>query len=135
MYDPKGIGERSEAMILAALLRHGRTVLKPWGDNQRYDLVIDEGGGKFSRVQCKTARFSADRRYLVFSACSNAGGYKKKHYREQIEVFAVYSPDLDKVFMVPVNDANTSETYLWLEKPTINRRDFRFASSYELVAG
>lgn len=50
----KQIGDISEAMVAAVLLRSGRVILKPIGDNQRYDLVIDNNG-KFLRVQCKTA--------------------------------------------------------------------------------
>lgn len=37
----KSIGERSEAMALAHFLQLGWVVLLPFGDNQRYDLVID----------------------------------------------------------------------------------------------
>ena len=51
----KDVGEISEGMVLAALLRARKIVLRPFGDNQRYDLVVDEDG-TFVRIQCKTAR-------------------------------------------------------------------------------
>ena len=47
-------GERSEAIIIAKLLEVGYGVLTPFGDNRRYDLVIEDADGKFWRVQCKT---------------------------------------------------------------------------------
>lgn len=53
--NPKRVGERSEAFILLAFLRNDVPVLKPFGDSQRYDLVI-EHDGRFKRVQCKTGR-------------------------------------------------------------------------------
>ena len=57
MDSPSAKGARSEAEILAALVAAGRTVLLPWGGHHRYDFVLDEGGGRFLRVQCKTGRF------------------------------------------------------------------------------
>ena len=54
MVDTKAIGDVSEAMILTEFLKAGFPVLVPFGDNRRYDLVV-EVGGHFLRVQCKTA--------------------------------------------------------------------------------
>ena len=51
----KQLGERSQAHIIARLLEVGYTVLTPYGDSSRYDLVIEDADGKFWRVQCKTA--------------------------------------------------------------------------------
>ena len=49
------VGERSEAVIFAELVKRGHRVLIPYGNNHRYDLVIDVGG-RFLRAQCKTGR-------------------------------------------------------------------------------
>src|SRR6266851_7229049 len=57
MVNPSAKGAQSEAAILYALVASGRTVLMPWGGSQRYDFVIDEGDGHFTRVQCKTGVF------------------------------------------------------------------------------
>ena len=54
MVSPSRKGEHSEAAILHALVASGRVVLLPWGASQRYDFVLDEGDGRFVRVQCKT---------------------------------------------------------------------------------
>jgi uncharacterized protein YqeY len=48
----KSLGEKTLAIILAQLLKQDKKVLLPFGDNQRYDLVIDEGG-QFIRARCK----------------------------------------------------------------------------------
>lgn len=40
----KDKGDLSEVMIMAALMRRGEIVLKPVGDNRRYDLVIERAG-------------------------------------------------------------------------------------------
>src|SRR5947207_473641 len=50
--NPTGKGKTSEAVILAALVRLGKSVLIPWGE-ERYDLALDEGG-RLVRIQSKT---------------------------------------------------------------------------------
>lgn len=131
MKNPKAVGERSEGMVLAALLRAGNVVLQPFGDNQRYDLVVDEDG-KFIRIQCKTARLVGG--VLRFAACSSATrGLKKRDYRGQIEFFGVYSPDLDKTYLVPVSDVGTTEVTLRLGSAKNNQnKGVRYAETYEM---
>ncbi|HLZ27837.1 MAG TPA: hypothetical protein VKV73_11005 [Chloroflexota bacterium] len=41
--NPTSKGKRSEAILLAAPVSLGKLVLVPWGE-ERYDLVVDEGG-------------------------------------------------------------------------------------------
>src|SRR5918992_1848157 len=52
---PVDVGQRSEAIILADLVKRGYRVLLPYGTNHRYDIVIDVGD-RFLRAQCKTGR-------------------------------------------------------------------------------
>lgn len=49
------IGAESEAVIAAALIQAGYTVLTPNGYMHRYDLVIEDANGEFWKIQCKTA--------------------------------------------------------------------------------
>ena len=53
---PVDVGLRTEAHITGELVRRGYSVLLPFGVNQRYDLVLDQGD-RFVRVQCKTAGY------------------------------------------------------------------------------
>lgn len=46
----KQLGERSQAHIIARLLEVGYTVLTPYGDSSRYDLVIEDADGNFWKV-------------------------------------------------------------------------------------
>jgi hypothetical protein len=57
-HHPKRVGDISQAKVMAALVAAGKAVLFPFGENTRYDLVIDEGG-RFVRLQCKTGRLGA----------------------------------------------------------------------------
>ena len=100
----KDRGDDAEAYIAAALLEAGKAVLRPLGDNRRYDLVIEQGG-RFLRVQCKTARWdSKTANALTFSTCSHYGhrGRPSRDYRGDIDFFAVFLPPLKTVYLVPV---------------------------------
>lgn len=131
MASPKEIGEVSEAQVIAALLRAGKVVLQPFGDSQRYDLVVDNRG-TFIRVQCKTARLKKG--CLAFPTCSSQShrGRGKQDYRGQIEFFGVYCRELDKVYFVPVDEVPKTEAALRL-KPSKNgqQKGVRLASQFE----
>lgn len=75
-------GRYREAFITARLLELGLTVLKPVGDDARYDLVI-ERDGSFTRVQCKTAcvdgRASNVLTFPVCSSASHSNGGKRRY--------------------------------------------------------
>ena len=98
--NPKAVGERSEAIILAALLRAGYNPLLPaFTDNQRYDFVLDMGDGRFLRVQAKTGRLLEAEGIIVFPTSSSQThrGRGRQDYRGQADYFAVYCPDLDRI--------------------------------------
>lgn len=129
--NPKTIGERSEAVILAKLLMQGEVVLQPFGDNQRYDLVIDRDG-RFLRIQCKTGRLKNG--VVQFSTCSNAGGRKKKGYRGQADFFAVFCPQNQGVYLVPVDHVPNRSAHLRVDEMRKYgpKTAARWAKDYEL---
>lgn len=127
----KATGERSEAMVIAALLKAGKVVLQPFGDNQRYDLVVEEDG-KFLRLQVKTGRLKKGA--ISFKSCSTYAhrGRSSRCYRGEADLFAVYYPGNDKIYMVPVNSVGKAEVSLRLEQPKIKRNvGIRVASDFE----
>lgn len=131
MPSPKLVGERSEAIILARLLLAGKVVLQPFGDSQRYDLVTEENG-VFTRIQCKTGRVRKG--VVEFNTCSSHyhRGKGWKDYIGQADVFGVYVPELDRVYMVPVTAVPTQGAFLRLEPPKNGQtQGIRFAADYE----
>lgn len=110
-------------------MKAGKTVLVPFGDNKRYDLVIDEGY-KFVRVQVKTAWL--DNGCLVFNTCSlNPFTSVRKSYEGEADLFMIYSPDLDKVYAVNVEDSPVGSMRLRVETPKKQQNNIRWASNYE----
>lgn len=130
-YDPKEIGERSEAQILAAFLRANKVVLKPFGDNQRYDLVVEEEG-RFFRIQCKTGRIAKDDGSLEFSTCSsNWNTGERRQYKGQIELFAAYCRETDSIYLVPVEAVGRGGCRLRFKQTKNGQmKGIRFAEDY-----
>src|SRR5216683_1191567 len=138
--NPKATGERSQAYIIAKLLDVGYNVLIPYGDNTRYDLVIEDADGKFWRVQCKTGWLENNAAYIEFATASTyyhtrAGrtGHGRKDYRGQIDYFAVYCPETKGSYLVPVDHVGKTGGFLRLQ-PTKNNQEknVRWVKDYEL---
>src|SRR5439155_26640702 len=95
----------------------------------RVDLVFLDATGLY-RVQCKTSRVIGD--VLHFRTCSNTNNLPRD-YRGEIDLFGVYSPELDQVYLVPVADAPSRGCYLRLS-PARNgqAKGIRWAEDYLL---
>jgi hypothetical protein len=113
-------------------------VLVPFSENQRYDLVIDEGD-ELIRVQCKTGRLRQGA--VRFATCSmryhhpnNQGTRNYRHsYEGQADLFGIYCPEIDSVYLVPVASVGKVMGYLRVH-PTKNNqtKKVRWAHDYEL---
>jgi hypothetical protein len=114
--NPKAVGERSEGIILGRLAALGYVVLLPFGNNQRYDLVVDKGDGKFVRGQCKTATLRDGK--VQFWACSTNGFTgAKRGYRGEVDVFWVYCPDSGATYEVPVDAVGETQVSMRIDPP------------------
>lgn len=128
----KDIGEKSEGLILAKFLTLGWVVLMPFGDNQRYDFVIDRGCG-FERIQVKTARLINGA--IEFRTCSsqNHRGRGTFNYKGQCDYFAAYCTDNKKMYMIKVNDCGDTGVKLRIEPPKNNQKEkIRLACEFEI---
>lgn len=129
----KTIGDRTEAIVLAEFVKAGFPVLLPFGENQRYDMVIEAGGG-FLRVQCKTGRTVHDESVVVFNATSHDGHRPRQGYRGQADLFAVYASHTGQVYVLPVDEVG--ETAVWLRlTPAKNHQEIgvRYAEEHTLA--
>jgi PD-(D/E)XK endonuclease len=135
------IGAESEAVIAAALIQAGYTVLTPNGYMHRYDLVIEDANGKFWKIQCKTAWLTSGGETIDFSTASllQAGqrGRKvstRKTYKDDVHYFAVYSPDTRKVYLIPIEDTPNTIMRLRLTDTSKNgqAKKIKYAADYEL---
>lgn len=98
--NPKAVGEISEAIVLARLMELGYAVSLPFGNNQRYDFIVDEGGA-LTRAQVKTGRLRSGN--ITFRVCSTNGFTgEKRGYVGEADDFLVYCPETREVYRVPV---------------------------------
>ena len=135
-HDSNTKGQISEAAITTRLLQAGYIVLTPYGGNQRYDMTVEDADGQFWRIQCKSAWIDEDGTVLKFDTANhNVTGQKRdwRHYRGQCEYFALYSAELDKVYLLPVDEVGITRAHLRL-MPTKNNQEknIRWAKDYEL---
>ena len=115
-------GDVAEGAVLGALLKGGCAVLIPFGQNHPFDLVVRRSAAHYVEIQCKTG-WSRDG-CVLFNSCSTDHGRGRQDYRGRADVFAVYAPWLDQVFVVPVEAAATRTTTLRL-RPAANRQSRR----------
>ena len=108
-------GNISESVIISEILKKGWSVSIPFGNNQRYDLIADDGS-KLYKIQCKTA--CKNNGGLSFRTCST-NGFTGKHttYVGQIDFFLVYFPDNGKVYRYPIENAPTGAAFLRIDAP------------------
>jgi hypothetical protein len=136
MEHPKAIGDRSTLAIMLALHEAGYELLIPFGENTRYDLVIDDGV-RLARVQCKTGRLR--RGGVIFSACSSYAHHPNpsmvtRSYLGQIDYFAVFCRETGCSYLIPIEDVQLkSRGKLRVGPPRNNQRiGIRFAADYEI---
>jgi hypothetical protein len=138
MGNTKTIGNATEAVVMAEFLKAGFPVLIPFGENSRYDLVV-EAGGRFLRVQCKTAS-PCGQGVIRFHARSvrlkdGRGGIENRSYRGQADLFGAYSPFAGQVYILAVDEV--PETDVWLRlTPAKNNQQLRIrlAEDHTLAA-
>jgi PD-(D/E)XK endonuclease len=133
---PVDVGERSEAIIFAELVKRGHRVLVPYGNNHRYDLVVHVGGG-FIRAQCKTGRLREGviRFNTVSTRANTLRAYTTPYDTDQIDLFLIYCPETDRVYALDVGEAAAGHGVLRVS-PAANgqAKGIRWAADHELPA-
>jgi hypothetical protein len=137
MEHPKAIGDRTTLAAMQALHLAGYDVLVPFGENVRYDLVIDDGE-TLARVQCKTGRLRSGA--VRFAACSSYAHHPNpksgsRDYLGQIDFFAVYCRETTGVYLIPIADVAVRRQGALRVSPSLNgqQRRVRYAADYEIA--
>ncbi len=129
---PNDVGEHAQGAIVAEMMKYGYTVLIPFGEGRRYDLVIEKNA-QFFRLQCKAGRYVNG--VIRFNACSSNwfNQTRKRYTKEEIDYFAIYCGQTAKVYLVPVEDIEGLDGSLRVEQPANNQvKGIRWAKDYEI---
>lgn len=130
----KQIGDETEARIIAALIAEGYSVSIPFGDNDKYDLVLDTDT-QLQRVQCKTGWIEDDVvRFKTASKTTADGDVTMDDYDGEIDAFAVRCKDNEELYWVPIQDVGKKSTYLRLSEPKIDHPSVNLAATYRFDA-
>lgn len=129
------VGTTTEGMVLAAILKSGKTVLLPFGNQQDYDLVMEDGGC-FYRIQCKTGRLrqgSVQFNLYTMAQEAGTGRHVRRHYGDKIDMYGVYCPEIEKTYLVPRSEVGVAVGILRVNPPGNNQsKNIRWAKDYEI---
>jgi PD-(D/E)XK endonuclease len=135
---PKSIGDRSALAIMLALRETGYALLVPFGENTRYDLVIDDGE-RLARVQCKTGRLRGGA--VVFNVCSSYAHHPnprrlRRDYHGEVDYFAVFCPETRQSYLIPIDELRMKRQARLRVEPARNnqRSGIRLATDFEIGA-
>lgn len=115
-------GDSTELACILAFRLKGWKVSIPYGEDSKYDLILDTGE-KLLRVQCKFAHLSSDGSNISITCLSN----NKKYLPGSIDCYATVHKG--KCYLIPY--VNQKVISLRLTPPKNNQKEFiRFAHDY-----
>ena len=113
-------GNKAEVSVLAEFVKNNIPVLLPFGDNEKYDLVI-EINKEFKSIQVKHGRI---RNGCIIADIRHRIGVKRISYEtyfNKIDIIAIWCEDNDKIYLVSVQDfGNKTHARLRIDNPKNN---------------
>ena len=122
-------GDLTELKIATQLMALGHTVLFPYGDNSRYDLVFDDGES-LKKVQCKSGTIKNGA--VVFYTQSSTKRTTRGNIYTNIDYFGIYCSGNNTCYLVPIRDASVNEMHLRIELPKNGqKKNIKYAVVYK----
>lgn len=121
----KSKGNIGEAKVLARLVELGCGVLLPFGDNERYDLVVENPQGHLLKVQVKySSQLEADGclEFQLYSSKNHTTNKVKGSYVGEIDVFILYHSYTDEVYLLTAEQFHDKKSLFLRIKPTKNKQ-------------
>ena len=131
----KTIGDISEACVIAECLKLGFNVALPFGDKNRYDLILDLPEG-LKKVQIKTAQFKKDHLIIrAYSLSTKNGKLIKNSYNGDVDYIIGFCSETNKLYVFkPENFGKNSVIRLRLSASKNNQKKrVNLASNFELT--
>lgn len=121
-------GNLAETFVLANLIKEGFTVSIPYGENSRYDLIVETQNG-LKKVQIKYMSKRKDRGYYVLTLKSIRANKNKNrivHYtKEEIDFIIGYCLDNNSCYIIPLDKIKIrNELHIWVDKNPIGKNQF-----------
>ncbi|QCS44025.1 group I intron-associated PD-(D/E)XK endonuclease [Natrinema versiforme] len=131
MRNSKAVGDETEARAISELIASGYSVSIPFGDNDKYDLIVDDGTDLY-RIQCKTGWSNKPEtlRFNTHSQTTKDGTYHEETYHGLIDAFLVYYPENEQFYWIRAADATGQKMELRFESE-IDHPSINWAMDYE----
>lgn len=128
--DPHRKGDLTEAIVIAELTQRSITVSRPFGDNERYDLLVESPMGDWLRIQVKTGWINNGLlEFHTRSQHTNAKGNVYKPYDDCVDFFIVYSSALEELYLVGTHEFDVTVS-LRVDEPRHRQRTMQWAEFY-----
>ena len=134
MINTKTKGNKAEAVILSEFVKRGFPTMLPFGDNEKYDIVV-EINGEFKSIQIKYGRY---RNGCVVAAVTHRIGVNRKKeesYVGKVDYIAIWCEELNTCYLLDLKTfSSKSKTQLRVEHPKNNTSisTVVWAKDYEL---
>ena len=127
-------GNLTELQCLTAFYAEGCHVSLPYGENSRYDMIVDVNG-ILIKVQVKTSSLKSDNEDAIIFSCRssyvNSTGTKNIRYTEkEIDYFATFWKG--QCYLVPVSECSTEKTLRFAPPKSGQLKGITFASEYTI---
>lgn len=102
----KSKGNLGEIKVASEFIKYGCMVSFPFGDNARYDLVVDMNG-ELKKVQVKYAaskNANGAWRCMCVSSTNHTTNKKLDKYKNDVDIMAYYIPELDICIMFNIEE-------------------------------
>ena len=107
-------GLTTELKCMEKFIEYGFIVSVPYGNNSRYDLLLDGGNNHYIRIQCKTAHLNENGSYTINTAngVNTASKHVVKHY-DKTQVDFISSIINDTLVIIPVELIENSKSKIF----------------------
>lgn len=131
MKDTKRKGCITELKVITKLIEYGEVSI-PYGNNARYDCILDHNG-KLLKIQIKTAKRVDNNRFIIpfQNSITTKNISKKKRYTpEEIDYIATVIED--KVYLFPLIKSMTCMTISFKYPNNGMKSTIHLAEQYEI---
>lgn len=127
----KQTGDVSELAVATSLRKNGCSISFPFGEDTPYDLIVDRDGELY-KAQVKTAKLEDGslKASLERTRYNSDGPSRSSYSSDEVDIYLIYSPDLDRVYEVPFAEAPKTKIHLRIDESSAH--NVRMADQYEI---
>lgn len=127
-------GNLTELQCLTAFYEQGCHVSLPYGENSRYDMIVDVNG-KLLRVQVKTSSLKKEDENAIEFSCrstrvNSQGVVSNRYTSNEIDYFATFWKGV--CYLIPITECSVSKTLRFAPPKSGQIKGISFAKDYEL---